>query len=231
MRLVQAGGAVFQHLDQARFVQYGVGVGRAYQAGDAAVHRRQHLGFERGLVFVAGLAQARRQIDQTGRDDQVGCVDHALGGEAHPDVLFRQFGMQARVESAHRHGAHHLHAAGDDDVVHSAQDGLRAERDALQAAGAEAVDGHRAHVDGESRLEHAQARDVEALASLGHRAAPDDVVDVLGIELHLVDDGLEHRGREVDGMHARQCAILLSTSDGRADGAHDHDFVLHMISV
>lgn len=125
--------------------------------------------------------------------------------------------MQSRVEAAHRHGAHHLHAAGDDHIVHAAQDGLRAERDALQAAGAEAVDGHRADVHGEARAQHGETRDVEALTGLGHGAAPHDIVHVLGVELHLLDHRLEHGRGEIYGMHACKCPVLLATSDAGPD--------------
>ena len=80
--LVQAARAVLEHLHQARFVQHRVGVGRADQAGHAALHRRLHFGLQRGLVFVAGFAQPGRQIDQPGRDHQAGGVDGAIGNEA-----------------------------------------------------------------------------------------------------------------------------------------------------
>jgi hypothetical protein len=66
--------AELEHLDQARLVEHRVGVGRAHQARDAAGDRRGHLGFERRLVLVAGLAQPR-QVDEAGRDDQAGRVD------------------------------------------------------------------------------------------------------------------------------------------------------------
>jgi len=79
---VQLLGAIGQHLDQAGLVEHGVGVGRDRQAGDAAGHRRLHLGLERGAVFVAGLAQARGEVDETGGDDQPAGVDRARGLEA-----------------------------------------------------------------------------------------------------------------------------------------------------
>ena len=80
--LVQVARAVLEHLDQARLVQHRVGVRRADQGGHAALHRRLHFRFQRGLVFVARLAQARRQVDQARRDHQAGGVDGALGLEA-----------------------------------------------------------------------------------------------------------------------------------------------------
>ena len=74
-------GAVGEHLHQAGFVQRWVGVGRNGQAGDAAGHRRFHLGLERGAVFEAGFAQARGEIDEAGGDHQAAGVDGAFGVE------------------------------------------------------------------------------------------------------------------------------------------------------
>ena len=77
-RLVQRARAVLEHLHQARLIQRRIGIGRTGQRGHPARHRRIHLGFQRGLVFVARLAQARGNIDQTGHHDQAGGIDHLL---------------------------------------------------------------------------------------------------------------------------------------------------------
>jgi hypothetical protein len=82
--LGQALGAVRQHLDQAGFVERRVGVGRAGQAGDAAGGGGGHFGFERGAIFVAGLAQAGREVDQAGADDAVARVDRRLRPQIRP---------------------------------------------------------------------------------------------------------------------------------------------------
>jgi hypothetical protein len=79
---VQARGAPREHLDQPRLVERRIGVGRAGERGHPARDRRAHLAFERGLVLEAGLAQARREVDQPRRGDEALRVDHLVGTEA-----------------------------------------------------------------------------------------------------------------------------------------------------
>ena len=93
--------AIAQHLDQAGFIERGVGVGRDGEAGDTAGHRGGHLGIERRTVLEAGLTQARRHVDQARADHQSLRVDHALRSEAVGG-------------GAERHHA----AVGDEDVAH-----------------------------------------------------------------------------------------------------------------
>ncbi len=80
-RLVQLLGAELEHVHQAGFVEHGLGVGRADQRGHAAGHRRGHFAFQHARVFLAGFAQAHRQVHQTGRDHATGGVDRAVGVE------------------------------------------------------------------------------------------------------------------------------------------------------
>ncbi|MNT56802.1 hypothetical protein D3C72_1941320 [compost metagenome] len=75
-------GAVFQHLHQPRLIEHGVRVGRADQARDATLQRRLQFRFQRRLVFVARLAQARGQVDQAGGNHQAGRVERGVGLEA-----------------------------------------------------------------------------------------------------------------------------------------------------
>ena len=77
-REVQAARAVHQHLDQPGFVQRRIGIRRTGQARHAARDCREHLGFERGLVLEARLAQARDQIHQARRHHETTGVDRLL---------------------------------------------------------------------------------------------------------------------------------------------------------
>ncbi len=81
MRLVQTFGAMLQHFHQARLIQHRIGVRRAYQAGDAALHGGLHFRFQRSLVFVAGFTQTRTQVDQTRRHHQTVGVNRFVGGK------------------------------------------------------------------------------------------------------------------------------------------------------
>ena len=75
VRLVEQARAVLQHLDQAGFVERRIGIGRAREAGDTARDGGPHLGFECGPVLEARLAQARRDVDESGRDDEAARID------------------------------------------------------------------------------------------------------------------------------------------------------------
>ncbi len=97
--------------------------------------------------------------------------------------------------------------------------------DGLQTARAEAVDGHRSRLFGEPRQEARDARDVQALLALGHRATEDQVLDHLGLH---VGDTREQRGddfaRELVGAALLERALVCAT-DGRANRICDDDFV------
>ncbi|MDT4850019.1 hypothetical protein FQZ97_841580 [compost metagenome] len=80
-RLVQFFGAELEHVHEAGFVQHRIGVGRADQRGHTAGHRRGHFALQHRGVFLAGLAQAHRQIHQAGRDHAATGVDGAVGME------------------------------------------------------------------------------------------------------------------------------------------------------
>ena len=78
-RLGQRLGPPAQHVHQARFIQRGIGVGRAGQAGHAAGDGGMHFGFQRGLVFEARLAQPRAEVDEARADDQAGGINDLVG--------------------------------------------------------------------------------------------------------------------------------------------------------
>ena len=81
-RSAQVLGAVAQHLDQARLIEHGIGIGRTHKAGDAAGYRGLHLGSQRVLEFAARLAQARAQIDQARRHHEAVGGDGQVGIES-----------------------------------------------------------------------------------------------------------------------------------------------------
>ena len=94
-RLVQVARAELEHFNQARFIQRRVGVRRAGETGDPAGSGSGHFRSQRGLVLKARLAQARRQIHQSGAYDFAGGVNGAVGDKAirrgaHRDDLARR---------------------------------------------------------------------------------------------------------------------------------------------
>ena len=71
-----------------------------------------------------------------------------------------------------------LSTAGEHEIVRADGDGASGERQRLQAARAEAVDGHGCRLLRQATEERRDARDVQPLLTLGHRAAEYDVLDL-----------------------------------------------------
>ena len=120
---------------------------------------------------------------------------------------------------------HALGAAGEDDVGGASADAVGGEGDRLEAGGAVAVDGHGGGGDGQAGAVRGDASDVHALLGLGHRAAQDDVFDLLLGELgdtikRAIDGG---GGEIVRAGRAQGAARCLA--DGSPDCGGDDDFV------
>ena len=105
--------------------------------------------------------------------------------------------IRRHLIAAHRHHAHRLGPAGDRRAAEAAHDAFGGIRDRLQPRGAEAIDGHRRCADGHARAQARDARDVQTLLGLRHRASEDDVLDVGRLHpgraaKRLADDGRGH---------------------------------------
>ena len=110
VRAVQLVRAKPQHFDESRLVQDRIGIGRASERGDAPRNSRRHFRIERRLVFIAGLTQPRRQIDEPRRDAKplridrfvcfeacgrgADCGDLAVGDE----YVRSRFGSRGRID-------------------------------------------------------------------------------------------------------------------------------------
>ncbi len=153
-----------------------------------------------------------------------------LGDEARGQVDVRIGVDEDRVGrnlvSAHRHEAHRLGAAGDDDVGEPGHDALGAVGDRLEAGGAEAIDGDRRRRDRDAGAQAGDSRDVQSLLGLRHGAAEDDVFDLGGVETG--------RARQRFSDHRRCHLVWPRVSErpawrlaaGRADSRND-DRVFH----
>ena len=77
---------------------------------------------------------------------------------------------------------------------------------------------------GQSGAQGGDAGDVHALFGLRHRAAEDDVLDLLGIELgHALEGALDREGGEVIGTGGAQ-GSFVGFADRGSDGTDDYDF-------
>ena len=139
-----------------------------------------------GVLFLARDAALARVVlrDEAGRE-----IDVRIA------VDERRIGRH--LVAAHRHHAHRLGAAGDRRAAEAAHDALGGIRDRLQAGRAKAIDGHRRCAHGHARAQARDARHVQPLLGLGHRASEDDVLDIGGLHSRraakrLADDGRCH---------------------------------------
>jgi hypothetical protein len=169
--------------------------------------------------------------------------DH-LGAEALVRELALEEALQRGTERklaagerrAHRDPAHRLDAARDGHVVLAGDQAGGGEVHRLLGRAALTVHGHAGDAQRPARGDHRGAGDVEGLlADLAH-AAPDDVVDLRGVNAGLLRQGLQHVGRQVHRVDARQRASRLSLADRRPDCPYDnrvtcHGFLLDVASV
>jgi hypothetical protein len=118
------------------------------------------------------------------------------------------------------HARDRLDAAGDDDVVFARDDALRCHRDRLQAARAEAVDGHAAGRDRQARAQRDLARDVAAGGALRSRATHDDVVDLGRVDAGALDRGLDRVAAERRAVRHVE-GTLPALGERRAGGGND----------
>ena len=185
---------------------------------------------EAALVGGGGGALVRGQRDLVellaGELPAVG--DHlrrqALGHEAAVvalEHLRREGAVAADHVGEHRHARHRLDAAGDDEVVVPGDEARGGEVHGLLARAALAVDGGAGHRLGEAGGERGVARDVDALLADLRDAAPQDVVDERGVDPGTGDEGVEHGGRQVAGVHSRQRLARLADADRRTNGSDD----------
>src|SRR5271165_2187980 len=124
---------------------------------------------------------------------------------------------------AHRsHMRHHLRAAGDDEFLHAGHDLSGSEAGGGDAAAAEAVQGHAAGSDVEAGVQGSHASQVATLLALLSTRAPDDVVDIGGLQVVAFAKGFEDRGRQMLRVRVRQRPFPhLADTARRANGVYD----------
>ena len=70
-----------EHFDQAGFIQHGVRVRRADQAGHAPGHGCRQFAFQHAFVLMPRLTQANLQVDQPGGNNASCGIDDFVGRE------------------------------------------------------------------------------------------------------------------------------------------------------
>src|SRR5262249_32971123 len=112
-----------------------------------------------------------------------------LGGDAHRRVdafgLLHRFPRFTELFALYPHHAHGFDTTCDGNIDRSHRDYAGCSGDRLQAARAEAVDGLRARFHRQTAKKLNDARDVEALLALGHRASEHEVFDDRLVDLRI----------------------------------------------
>ena len=131
-------------------------------------------------------------------------------------------GRPRAAVGAHRHPAHRLDAAGEDQVLEAGPHAGGRLVDGLEAARAEAVELDARHRLGEPRRQRRGLGDVAALLAERRDDAEHDVVDAAGVEPRVARlELVEHPDDEVDRLH------LVEGADGLALAARRPDVVVH----
>ena len=160
----------------------------------------------------------RGPVDAFERCDRVGA--HAL-------VRLRVDLLEVRVAGAHRQEAllrqrHHLGPAADDEIFVAGHHHRRREVVGRDARAAEAVEGDTAGAHVVAGVERGHATEIAALLADLRAGAPDDVVDVGGVEAVPVDERAQHGCRDVLRVQVRERALpLLADAARRAAGVDD----------
>ena len=120
---------------------------------------------------------------------------------------------------------HHLGATADGEVLVAGHHHRRGEVVGRDARAAEAVERHAAGAHVVAGVERRHATEVAALLADLRAGAPDDVVDVGGVEAVAIDERLEHRGGDVLGVEVGERPLpLLADAPRRAACVDDECF-------
>ena len=128
--------------------------------------------------------------------------------QVHVRIAVDERRIRRNLVAAHRYHAHRLGATGHDRVREAAHDALTGVGNRLEAGRAEAVHRDRGCGDRHAGAKACDARDVQPLLGLGHRAAEDDVFDVGRLDARRAVQRLrdDRRGHLV-GPHGLERAV------------------------
>ena len=109
-------------------------------------------------------------------------------------------------------------------IIHPALDALGRHGNRLQAGRAEAIDGHRRHLNRQPRAQRRNASHVHPLLGLRHGAAQDDVFNFPGIKLrHAIERALDRNRSQFIRTRSPQ-RPLKRAPHRSADGRNQNDF-------
>ncbi len=151
------------------------------------------------------------------------------GAQIHVGIVIDERRIGRDRVAAHRNQAHRLGAAGDDGRRRTAHDPFGGERDRLQPRRTESVDRDRRRRDRHASAQARNARDVQPLLGLRHRAAEDHVVDLGGLDARRATErfGDGGRGEFVGSRRAKGAVWRLADrrSHRRNDDGFLHEFI------
>ncbi len=150
-------------------------------------------------------------------------------------MRLRMLGAQTQIAVIHHHRTaaaaafhrHHLAAAGDDEILRARHDGIGRHVDAGDAGAAEAIQRHGAGADVIAGIERRHAPEIAALGRDLRAAAPDDVIDIGGVDAGALGQRAQHGGAELLRMNARQRALAGLAYAARGPAGVDDQCVSH----
>ncbi len=150
-------------------------------------------------------------------------------------MRLRMPGAEAKIAGVHHHGAfaaaslhrHHLGTTGDHEILEARHDSGGCHVDAGDAGSAEAVERHAAGTEVISGIESGHPAEIAALLAALGTGAPDNVVDIGGIDPGAIGQRPQHGSTELLRMNAGQRTFSDLANASRRSACIDDQRVNH----
>ncbi len=150
-------------------------------------------------------------------------------------VRLRMSRTQAQIAAIHHHRTaaatslhrHHLAAAGDDEIFRARHDRGCRHVDAGDAGPAETIQRHGAGAHVIAGIERRHPSEIAALRCDLRAAAPDDVVDIGGVDAGAIGQRAQHGCAELLRMNAGECSLAGLADAARGAAGIDDQRVGH----
>ncbi len=161
---------------------------------------------------------------------------HRIGANAL--MRLRMPGAQAKITVVHHERAlaatafhrHHLGAAGDHEILRAGHDRIGGHVDAGDTGTAKAIQRDAAGAHVVAGIERRHPPEITALRTALGTGAPDDIVDIGGVDAGAIGKRAQYGGAELLRMDACQCALAGLADAARCPACVDDQRVNHGVS-
>jgi hypothetical protein len=162
---------------------------------------------------------------------------HRIGADTL--MRLRVTGAQAKIAGVHHERPlaaaafhrHHLGTAGNHEILRTRHDRVGCHIDAGDAGTTEAIERDAAGAHVIAGIERRHPAKIAALRAALGTGAPDDVVDVSGVDTGTIGERAQHRRADLLRMNARECALACFANAARRPACVDDQRVNHGVSL